>query len=112
MRPKYYKQCSELGKEILLESGFPLPEYFDQECFEVIDLLGKDFYLGNCMKYLWRLGNKKSVFPWENSRLISKDLLKAQIYLETYINQNQHLLDQDKENYQWYFNLREVLMIY
>lgn len=84
IRPDYYKQCSDLGKSLLTKSEFPYPEYLNQECKELIAYLGNDFNLGSCLKYLWRLGNKKSIFPWINKKLILKDLKKALYYIDEF----------------------------
>lgn len=112
MRPKYYKACSDTGKQILIEAGFPFPEYLEKECLDIIELLGNDFYIGNCLKYLWRLGNKQTAIPWLVNKHIEKDLLKARVYLELYFEKNFQFLEADKVNYEWYFKLREKLMEY
>lgn len=109
MKPNYYQSCSELGMKILNASSFPFPEYFSEECFKVIDLLGEDFYLGNCFKYLWRVGDKRGAIPVLKNRYIEKDLMKASYYLELYLMKNKPYLVADNENYQWYFNLSDKL---
>lgn len=90
--PSYYKSCSKLGREILEDSeDFPeaYKEYLDKECKEFIsEILLDDFYLGNAFKYLWRLGEKKRLFPWQTYKAILEDLKKARWYLEEYIKLN------------------------
>jgi len=105
MRPKYYQQCSDLGKKILIASGCPFPEYLDKECFELVNILGSDFYLGNCLKYLWRLGNKNTVIPWSKKKHIGKDLMKARCYLALYMGK-------EKLEGSWILNLWGVLLNY
>ncbi len=48
IRPDYYRvrvKCSDGGSH-------------EVECFALIDALGLDFYLGNALKYLFRIGRK------------------------------------------------------
>ena len=75
IRPIYYEECGDLGRQILKE--FLSDEQFDTECRVVIWQLGNDFDLGNALKYLWRAG-KKDTRP-------HTDLVKARFYLREYI---------------------------
>ena len=65
IRPNYYRTT------IKAESKQGLVEV---ECFDLIDSLGFDFYLGNAMKYLFRAGKKDP-----DKRL--EDLQKAHTYI-------------------------------
>lgn len=87
IKPTYYKQCSLMGQEILNQSGFPHTDKYDSEAKEVIKFLGNDFNLGNGIKYLWRLENKKGLFPWLNKKLVERDLKKALYYFNEYIQE-------------------------
>jgi hypothetical protein len=60
IRPNYYRAVVQ-GVEV--------------ECFELIDALDLDFYLGNALKYLWRAGKK------EGASKIS-DLKKIRTYID------------------------------
>jgi hypothetical protein len=88
-KKEYYQGCSDYGIEILKGlPGFDLESLFYLECLDVIDYLGCNFYSGNTLKYLWRLGKK--------SNELGSDLLKAYEYLLLYssrlpIEENQHL---------------------
>lgn len=46
------------------------------ECLDVIEALGLDYHLGNCLKYLWRAGRKGG-----GEKLV-EDLKKARFYLD------------------------------
>lgn len=65
-RPNYYKATLKRGVNSI-----------DVECFELIDALEFDFYLGNLLKYIWRAGRKDST--WKGTM---DDLLKARVYLD------------------------------
>lgn len=85
----YYQGCSNYGIEILKGlPGFDIDNLFYMECFDVIDELKCNFYSGNTLKYLWRLGKKNSE--------IHDDLIKAYDYLLVYssrlpVEENRHL---------------------
>ena len=68
MRPDYYKVKVRAKIE-----GFPTKTEAEIECFDLIDSLGLDFYLGNTLKYLWRAG-RKTASPLD-------DIKKAATYL-------------------------------
>lgn len=70
---KIYDECSVEGRKILQHMNLPIPteQLFKMKCFEVIDALFLNFYEGNCIKYLWRLGEKDNYYS---------DLEKAYIY--------------------------------
>lgn len=61
IRPNYYRTLLSNGTEV--------------ECFDLIDALGLDFYLGNALKYLWRAGKKEGAPKLE-------DLRKIRTYIE------------------------------
>lgn len=54
MRPDYYK--------VTVKAMVPGTGRRDVtlECFDLIDALGADFYLGNAIKYLFRVGRKNA----------------------------------------------------
>ena len=67
MRPNYYKVtvwAKSKGARIEVEL----------ECFELIRALRFDFFLGNALKYLFRLGRKTENKP--------KDLKKTIVYCQ------------------------------
>ena len=53
MRPDYYKVTVRAR---VPGTGSFVPATI--ECFDLIDALGFDFYLGNALKYLFRVGRK------------------------------------------------------
>lgn len=54
IRPSYYQAevRAMVGQDASQE------EMVFVECFDLIDALELDFYLGNALKYLWRAGKK------------------------------------------------------
>lgn len=61
IRPNYYKATLADGAEV--------------ECFQLIDALELDFYLGNALKYLWRAGKKDGASK-------KQDLKKIRTYID------------------------------
>ena len=113
IRPEHYKKCSDMGKEILATAGFN-SELLDKECLETIDFLGADFYIGNCLKYLWRLGQKNSIkilgFRLRSVKSINNDLKKALTYAELFLERNEKRLENSSEYLPWIRKLRTVIL--
>jgi hypothetical protein len=75
IRPSYYRTKMRVKLNPRFDDE---PEYSDAfvECFDVIDALFRgDFYLGNALKYLWRLGRKDGASKVE-------DLKKVRTYID------------------------------
>ena len=52
------------------------------QCLEVVEALGLNFHVGNCLKYLWRAGRKDPLRELE-------DLKKARFYLDREIQRRE-----------------------
>jgi hypothetical protein len=74
IRPNYYQASIPANKvkRFVDESG---NDAVGVECFDLIDALGFDFYLGNVLKYLWRAGKKDGASKVD-------DLRKVKTYIE------------------------------
>lgn len=91
-QPSHYMGCSELGKSLMIQAGLDnllSSNFFDQECFifiEQIEQINQNFFLGNCFKYLWRLGDKNNWNRYTKNKSVLMDLSKAVYYIKYYIH--------------------------
>lgn len=109
IRPKYYKKCSDLGCKILSVAQFPFIGFTEKECIDVIEIMGLDFCLGNALKYIWRLGEKKSFLNLFGAN--KSDAFKALFYVERFIaNFVENCPIEDL--LEWVSNLKTVLFNY
>lgn len=104
--PKHYRLCSKLGVEIFEASNFHYPEYLKLECIEAVIKLNLDFCLGNCFKYLWRLGEKENFFGFQRRKKIKEDLGKALWYMDRYLAECEI---RHCEVFPWVHSLRHVI---
>lgn len=88
--PLHYQGCSKIGQKILSNSEFP-KEHFNSECIDVIESLNLGFCLGNAIKYLWRVGDKKTWWKY----VVREDLKKAKWYLERYLTNQEDTINND-----------------
>jgi hypothetical protein len=74
IRPNYYRALARVKLNPRFDDE---PEYTDAfvECFDLIDALKLDFYLGNALKYLWRAGKKDGASKVD-------DLKKIRTYID------------------------------
>lgn len=101
--PKHYQGCSEMGLRILANAKFPYMDITDEECIHVIEILELDFSLGNCFKYLWRLGRKKNFLFFDNTK---EDLEKAKWYVNRYIENNHQ---KNRTVNDWVYQIKNVI---
>lgn len=73
IRPSYYR--ADVPAVLIKRGMTEKKEVVRIECFDVIDALGLDFYTGNALKYLWRLGRKDGATKVE-------DLKKVRTYID------------------------------
>lgn len=78
MRPDYYKAAVKVNVPGRQEKVLA-----QLECFDLIDALGGDFYMGNAIKYVFRAGRKV-----DNRR---EDLAKAITYLRQVMKRDERM---------------------
>lgn len=78
--PSHYQGASPIGRLVMAHMDIFDEGDFDMECIQWLeshDPIGMNFLFGNCLKYLWRAGNKGDV---------REDLGKALWYLDRFLS--------------------------